>query len=63
MPIEPAARVVANRVQRQGRPFWEADILPPEIIEGALDAHIAGWLDRRLWRRRDAEIERGRGLL
>ena len=61
--VKPSDSRTSAYVERHGRRCWEADILPPEVIEAALDAHIAGWLDRRLWRRRDAEIERARGLL
>ena len=42
---------------------WETDILPAAVIEQAIDDHINGWLDAKLWRRRDAEIERTRSLL
>ena len=42
---------------------WEADILPGQVIEEALDADIRSWLDRKLWNRRTAEIERARKLL
>jgi hypothetical protein len=33
------------------------------VIERALDDHIRSWLDAKLWRRCDAEIERARALL
>ena len=61
--VKPSDSRTRAYVERYGNRCWEADILPPEIIEGALGAHIAGWFDGRLWRRHDAEIERARGLL
>ena len=42
---------------------WEVDILPATVIEQELDAHIHSWLDERLWRQRDREIERARALI
>jgi hypothetical protein len=42
---------------------WEVDILPAAVIEQALDEQIRSWLDARLWRQRDREIERSRALL
>jgi hypothetical protein len=50
-------------VDRYGERCWEADILPASIIERDLDLHIEGWLDRKQWKRRNAEIERARKLL
>jgi hypothetical protein len=41
----------------------EADILPAEVITRALDEAIESWLDRRLWERRNRDIERARALL
>ena len=34
-----------------------------QIIERDLVMHLEGWLDRKLWARLDAEIERSRELL
>ena len=42
---------------------WEVDILPATVIEQVLEAHIHTWLDQRLWRQRDREIERARTLI
>jgi hypothetical protein len=50
-------------IAQYGSRCWEADILPATVIEQALDDHVRGWLDGKLWRRRDAEIERARSLL
>jgi hypothetical protein len=33
------------------------------VIEQALEAHIRSWLDQRLWRQREREIERARMLI
>jgi len=33
------------------------------VIEQALEAHIRSWLDARLWRQREREIERARILI
>jgi hypothetical protein len=42
---------------------WETDILPAATIQQALNAHLATWLDVKVWQQRDAEIERARALL
>jgi hypothetical protein len=42
---------------------WEADVLPASVIEEALDADIRSWRDRKLWERREREIEQARKLL
>jgi hypothetical protein len=51
--------LLVGRVRR----CWEADILPANVIEQAIDRHINSWLDAKLWRRRDREIEAARKLL
>jgi hypothetical protein len=51
--------LLVGRVRR----CWEADILPANVIEQAIDDHIRSWLDDELWQRRGAEIERARQLL
>jgi hypothetical protein len=53
----------ASYIRQYGDRCWEADILPGAVIEAALDADIRSWLDRDLWGRRVAEIERARELL
>jgi hypothetical protein len=50
-------------IAQYGDRCWEADILPAATIEQAIDAEIDSWLDRDIWNRRDAEIERARALL
>jgi hypothetical protein len=50
-------------IAQYGERCWETDILPASVIEEAIDADIESWLDRSLWKRRDAEIERARALL
>jgi len=39
------------------------DILPAAVIEQALERHLHSWLDERLCRQRDREIERARALI
>ena len=53
----------ASYIAQYGNRCWEADILPGAVIEAALDQDINSWLDHGMWNRRDAEIERARGLL
>jgi hypothetical protein len=48
---------------QHGDRCWEVDILPAAVIEQALDRHIHTWLDQRLWRQREREIERARILI
>jgi hypothetical protein len=38
-------------------------VLPADVIEEALDDHVLSWLNRKLWRQRDAEIKRARARL
>jgi hypothetical protein len=47
----------------RGDRCWEADILPPTVIEQAIDAEIRSWLDGKLWDRRAREIDTARELL
>jgi hypothetical protein len=42
---------------------WEADVLPAQVIEDALDYDIRSWLDQALWDQRAREIETARSLL
>jgi hypothetical protein len=53
----------ADYIAEHGDRCWETDILPAAVIEAAISAHIASWLDRALWERRGTEIERARELL
>jgi hypothetical protein len=46
-----------------GNRCWEADVLPGNVIEQAIDTNIQLWLNERLWKRRDSEIEQARKLL
>ena len=50
-------------IEEYGRRCWEADVLPADVMEQAIDADIRSWLDIDMWRRRSAEIERARALL
>lgn len=50
-------------IEQYGDRCWEADVLSAETIRQAIDDHIRSWLDAKLWKRRDAEIERARSLL
>jgi hypothetical protein len=42
---------------------YDVGILPASVIERELDDQIGIWLDRKLWKRRSAEIVRARKLL
>ena len=53
----------ARYIAEYGNRCWETDILPGSDIEAALDTHIRSWINAAAWARRDAEIERARGLL
>jgi hypothetical protein len=50
-------------VAEYGDRCWEVDVLPPDRIRTALDAHINSWLDRAVWDRRHQQIEQARSLL
>ena len=38
-------------------------MLPAAAIEDAINTDIMSWLNRKLWKQREAEIERARKLL
>jgi hypothetical protein len=38
-------------------------VLPASIIEQAINTHIESWLDAKLWKRRNREIEQARKRL
>jgi hypothetical protein len=38
-------------------------VLPGNVIEQAIDTNIQLWLNERLWKRRDSEVEQARKLL
>jgi hypothetical protein len=61
--VKPSDSCAQRYIEQYGERCWETDILPPSVIEQALDAHIRSWLDVKLWARRGAEIERARALL
>jgi hypothetical protein len=50
-------------IAQYGKRCWEADILPAQVIEDALDADIRSWLDSNLWDERDREIRLARWRL
>lgn len=50
-------------IESYGDQCWEADVLPAEVIEDAINTDIMSWLNRKLWKQREAEIERARKLL
>ena len=50
-------------IEQYGDRCWETDILPATVIRQALDDHVWSWLDERLWRQREREIEQARKLL
>ena len=65
-PWEPAKQSdsrSASYIAQYGDRCWEADILPGDVIEQAIDADIGSWLDTELWDWRTREIERARALL
>jgi hypothetical protein len=61
--VKPSNSRSRRYIAEHGRECWEVDILPPAVIERALDAEIESWLDDEAWRRRDVEVERARALL
>jgi hypothetical protein len=61
--VKPSDSRSQTYLAEHGDRCWEVDILPAAVIEQALDAHIRSWLNERLWRQRDREIERARERL
>ena len=61
--VKPSDSRSQSYVAQYGSHCWEADVLPAAVIEQALDEHIRSWIDDKLWRRRDKEIEQARSLL
>ena len=61
--VKPSDSRSQTYLAEHGDRCWEVDILPATVIEQELDAHIRSWLDERLWRQRDREIERARTLI
>jgi hypothetical protein len=61
--VKPGDKRAASYIEQYGRRCWEVDVLPADVIEEALDDHGLSWLNRKLWRQRDAEIKRARARL
>ena len=61
--VKPSDSRSQTYLAEHGDRSWEVYILPATVIEQELDAHIHSWLDERLWRQRDREIERARTLI
>jgi hypothetical protein len=61
--VKPSDSRAKNYISEYGNRCWEVDVLPPDRIRAALDAHINSWLDRAVWDRRHQEIEQARSLL
>jgi hypothetical protein len=61
--VKPGDKRAASYIEQYGRRCWEVDVLPADVIEEALDDHVLSWLNRKLWRQRDAEIKRARARL
>jgi hypothetical protein len=61
--VKPSDSRAKGYVAQYGNRCWEADILPAQVIEQALDDHIRSWLDVRRWNERQQAIERARGSL
>jgi hypothetical protein len=61
--VKPSDSRSKTYLAEHGDRCWEVDILPATVIEQALNAEIRLWLDQRLWRQRDREIERARTLI
>ena len=61
--VKPSDSRSQTYLAEHGDRCWEVDILPAAVIARALDAEIQAWLDQRLWRQRDREIERARALI
>ena len=57
--VKPSDSRSQSYVAQYGSHCWEADVLPAVVIEQALDEHIRSWINDKLWRRRDKEIEMG----
>jgi len=61
--VKPSDSRSQTYITEHGDRCWEVDILPAAVIEQALERHLRSWLDERLWRQRDREIERARALI
>ena len=61
--VKPSDSRSKTYLAEHGDRCWEVDILPATVIEQELDAHLHSWLNERLWRQRDREIERARALI
>ena len=61
--VKPSDSPAAGYIAQYGNRCWEADVLPAAVIEQALDEHIGSWIDDKLRRQRDKEIERTCSLL
>ena len=61
--VKPSDSRAKKYIADYGTRCCEVDVLPPDRIRAALDAHINSWLDRAVWDRRHQEIEQARSLL
>ena len=61
--VKPSDSRAKSYIESYGDQCWEADVLPAEVIEDAINTDIMSWLNRKLWKQREAEIERARKLL
>jgi hypothetical protein len=61
--VKPSDSRAEKYIADYGNRCWEVDVLSPDRIRAALDAHINSWLDRAAWDRRHQEIEQARSLL
>ena len=61
--VKPSDSRAARYIEQYGNRCWETDILPADVIEATLDAHVRSWLDAKLRERRDREIAQARSLL
>ena len=52
--VKPSDSRANSYIAEYGECCWETDILPAAVIEQAIDDHINGWLDAKLWRRRES---------
>jgi hypothetical protein len=61
--VKPSDSRSERYIEQNGNKCWEVDILPSSVIERDINIHIEGWLNAKLWSRRESEIERARELL
>ena len=56
--VKPSDSRAKSYIESYGDQCWEADVLPAEVIVDAINTDIMSWLNRKLWKQREAVIER-----